>query len=256
MISFVNPRQSAPTRSPDSIAVLEEFDSYVRNWALMLGCDERQFPVLIDAAVLQKAEYPSAFPHLLMASTVARDPEIPLEEPNLALTDWHLSPAVCYHAFAEIANSVVHREAMLTARGHCFRHEVEAERSPGRRQVEFEMRELILVGTPSWLDERLPKIQTEVESLALNQGLEATWCPAIDPFFLPKARGKAQMQRLLGTKIELCLPCGLAIASINRHGTFFGDRFDITLSNGEVAHSACVALGLDRWIANANPSYL
>lgn len=244
---------SAPVRSSDAITTMEEFDSYVREWALRLGCDERQFPVLIDSTILQKAEYSAAFPHLLMASTVARDPEIGLAEQNLALTPWNLSPAVCYHAFAELVGMIVTRNTMLTARGHCFRHEAEAERLPGRRQVEFEMRELILIGEASWLDACLPQIQSDVEALSRDQGLEGTWCPAIDPFFLPKARGKAQMQRLLGTKIELCLPCGLAVASINRHGTFFGDRFQITLANGESAHSACVALGLDRWAANAKP---
>jgi seryl-tRNA synthetase len=253
MTHLPNIKLSAPTRSSDSIAGMEEFDSYLRTWALLLGCDERQFPVLIDSAVLETAEYPAAFPHLLMAAAVAKNPEIKLAQPNLALTDWHLSPAVCYHAFAELAGTVIHSNAMLTARGHCFRNEVESERSHGRRQVEFQMRELILLGQPSWLDEQLARIQSDVDSLARDQGLETTWCPATDPFFLPKARGKAQIQRLLGTKIELCLPCGLAVASINRHGTFFGDRFDITLAGGDAVHSACVALGLDRWIAHAQP---
>ena len=58
------------------------------------------------------------------------------------------------------------------------------------------------------------------------------------------------MQRLLGTKIELCLPDGLAMASINRHGPFFGERFKICLGTGGSAHSACVAFGLDRWAAH------
>lgn len=118
------------------------------------------------------------------------------------------------------------------------------------------MRELILIGKPAWLEEQLARIKADLDALATDQGLEGTWCPATDPFFLPKARGKAQIQRLLGTKIELCLPCGLAVASINRHGTFFGDRFQITLSSGETAHSACVALGLDRWAAHVKPSKL
>ena len=58
------------------------------------------------------------------------------------------------------------------------------------------------------------------------------------------------MQRLLGTKIEWCLPDGLAVASINRHGAFFGDRFQIRDARGTPAHSACIAFGLDRWAAN------
>jgi hypothetical protein len=57
------------------------------------------------------------------------------------------------------------------------------------------------------------------------------------------------MQRLRGTKLELCLPCGLAIASINRHGTHLTERFGISLTDGSLAHSACLAFGLDRWAA-------
>ena len=148
MSQVPNMKVSAPVRASDSMVLLEEFDSYVRSWALLLGCDERQFPVLIDSGVLQRAEYAAAFPHLLMAPAVARDPEAGLHEDNLALTDWCLSPAVCYHAFAELEGAVLNTNAMLTARGHCFRNEAESERCPGRRQVEFQMRELILIGDP------------------------------------------------------------------------------------------------------------
>jgi hypothetical protein len=78
---------------------------------------------------------------------------------------------------------------------------------------------------------------------------------ASDPFFLPRARGKAQMQRLLGTKFELCLPDGLAIASINRHGAFFGDRFDIRLADGSSAHSAVWHLDSTAGLHTSSPIY-
>ena len=80
-------------------------------------------------------------------------------------------------------------------------------------------------------------------------GVEATWEVASDPFFLPTARGKAFVQRLQETKQEFVVrnPEPLAIASINRHGTFFGERFHIGLAAGGAAHTACIAFGLDRW---------
>jgi hypothetical protein len=40
----------------------------------------------------------------------------------------------------------------------------------------------------------------------------------------------------------------VAIASINRHGSFFGDRFAILDENGQSIHTACLAVGMDRWI--------
>ena len=39
----------------------------------------------------------------------------------------------------------------------------------------------------------------------------------------------------------------VAIASFNSHGDFFGRRMNIRLPGGEVAHSGCVAFGLERW---------
>jgi hypothetical protein len=246
----MNDTISSPSRSGAAFTAFEQLDSRLGAWAHRHGGEEHRFPILIAAETLRRAEYPDAFPHLLMAPAVAADPAQPFAEPNTRLTKWFLSPAVCYHAYAALAGATLAEGRSFTARGCCFRHEDRDALAPGRRQVEFEMRELILVGDPAWIDQRLSALKPEVSQLAAECGLhDAVWQTANDPFFLPVARGKAQMQRLLGTKIELCLPDGLAIASINRHGPFFGDRFAIRLADGSVAHSACVAFGLDRWTA-------
>ena len=242
---------STPHRSGAGHAAFEQLDSRLRRWALDEGGNEESFPVLIAAETLRRAEYPDAFPHLLMAPAVAADPSQPFAQGNTALADWFLSPAVCYHAYAEFAGRTLDGGETLTARGHCFRNEEATALAPGRRQIEFEMRELILIGAPEWIGERLAVLKPGVEALARAAGVTAEWQPASDPFFLPRARGKAHIQRLLGTKLELCLPDGLAIASINRHAAFFGERFDIHMSDGHRAHSACVAFGLDRWAAHA-----
>lgn len=251
----MNNIHAAPNRGDSVLAAFEEFDSRIRAWALAQGCDERRFPVLIPAETLRLAEYEGAFPHLLMSAAVASDPAVPFEHPNVRLAPWFLSPAVCYHAYAALAGATLAIPRLFTARGSCFRSEEAAELAPGRRQVEFEMRELILVGPPPWIEERLAVLQPGVEAITADCGLTtAAWQPASDPFFLPRARGKAHMQRLSGAKIELCMPDGLAIASINRHGRFFGERFRIRTADGDCAHSACVAFGLDRWFSNLAPS--
>jgi len=243
---------SAPIRKPEAISSFEQLDAHLREWTLKFASEERQFPMLIDAVTLGKAEYANAFPHLVMGASVAAEAEAPFDDKNAALTKWFLSPAICYHAFAEFSGRVLEREVIITARGHCFRNEAANELIPGRRQVEFQMRELVFMGTESRISERLSECQMEVAGLAEAVGLDCTWCPASDPFFLPRARGKAIMQRMLGTKLELCLPCGLAIASINRHGTFLAERFGISLSDGSAAYTACVAFGLDRWAAHVS----
>jgi hypothetical protein len=234
----------------DHRSAFELIDSQLRTWALDEGSDERNFPVLIPGDTLRRAEYPEAFPHLLMAAAAAADPAKPFVQENARLVDSFLSPAVCYHAYAQLSGFTLERGVTLTARGHCFRNEDPAALAPGRRQIEFQMRELILVGDAEWIERRLVVLKPGVETLAASLGLSAEWQPANDPFFLPRAHGKAHMQRLLGTKIELCLPDGLAVASINRHRTFFGERFDIRTGDGAPASSACIAFGLDRWAAH------
>ena len=62
------------------------------------------------------------------------------------------------------------------------------------------------------------------------------------------------MQRLLGVKEEYRCHPSLALASINRHGTFFGERFYIRAKTAAPIHTACLALGLDRWSAQLSAS--
>lgn len=239
------------TRTLEQLREFEFLDERLRQWAENLGGQEYSFPSLIDTETLSAAGYPDAFPHLLMASAAASNPEFQWGQNAIKQTDWYLSPAVCYHVYPLMRDTRITTGSLFSARGHCFRHEDPSAWLAGRRQVEFQMREFVLVGDADWLADQLRSLESDVSSLAQEFGLVGTWCPAIDPFFLPKARGKAQMQRILGTKKELCLPCGLAIASINQHGSFFGERFNIRLPDDRPAHSACVAFGLDRWAADA-----
>ena len=224
-------------------------DERLRDWSQQRGGEERSWPVLMEEHTLRRAGYPNAFPHLMMTACVAADPAV--KESPLVSSGWCLSPAVCYHAYASLEGETVEQGLRLAARGHCFRNEEAGELVPGRRQIEFQMRELILIGAPDWIEAELEGMQAEIVRLAGGFGLSGEWLAGNDPFFMPVARGKAQMQRLLETKREFCLPDGLAIASINRHGAFFGERFQISQAHGQAVHSACIAFGLDRWAAHS-----
>ena len=57
------------------------------------------------------------------------------------------------------------------------------------------------------------------------------------------------MQQVAPTKHELTFDGRLAIASANLHHDAFGKAYDIERSGGQPAHSACVAFGLERWLA-------
>ena len=43
----------------------------------------------------------------------------------------------------------------------------------------------------------------------------------------------------------------LACGSINLHGNFFGDRFDISDDAGGAVQTGCVGLGIERWVLAA-----
>ena len=238
--------QSAPARNARDLRILDWIDARVRSVATSFGAHEMRYPALIARNALEKAEYPEAFPHLLMSA--CRSSAVVGEgEPD----PWCLSPAVCYHAYAHFQGRVLDVPTLVTARGRCFRAEREA--SPGVRQIEFEMREIVALGSAAWVDTCAGAVQAAIGTLAEQLGLPGDWQPAEDPFFLPAAAGKALMQRMLKVKLEYQWPRagGLALASVNRHGAFFGTRFAITDGGGQPVHSACVAVGLDRWAYQA-----
>jgi seryl-tRNA synthetase len=250
--------QSAPARTRDELNALDRIDVRVRDLAVAIGAREMQYPALIAREVLEQAEYPRAFPHLLMSASRNGLPEHgDTGQPGSAspiITDWCLSPAVCYHTYAQLARRVLEAPVVITARGRCFR--AERDSAPGIRQIEFEMREIVLLGAPAWIDASAEMAKLAIETVGREAGLGGDWEVAEDPFFLPAAAGKALMQRLLKVKLEYQWPGvgGIALASINRHGAFFGRRFDISTPDGTPVHTMCIAVGLDRWAHHAHGS--
>jgi hypothetical protein len=229
----------------------DAIDERLRRIARAVGAAESRFSALMARDVLERAEYPRAFPHLLMLAARVADPDAVLSGTQglgeQAPTEWCLSPAVCYHVYASLAGRTLDRPVLVSTRGPCFRHE--ADCAPYLRQLEFSMREFVLVGSPVWVRSTARVIRRRVEALAIELGLRGNWRPASDPFFAPAA-GKAAMQRLLNVKREYCSDerGGLALASVNQHRAFFSERFSIRFASGEPVHSACIAVGLDRWL--------
>lgn len=228
------------TRTEIEQANFDAIDAEVEWIARELGARGMHFPVLIGRESLERAGYSESFPHLLMSATAMS-----------GNSTWCLSPAVCYHVYEQLAGRTLVQPQTITARGTCFR--AEQQTAPGVRQIEFEMREIVCVGPAAWVSSQLLVAVKRLTALASRLGLHGTWEPAEDPFFLPAAAGKALMQRVLGVKEEYrCRD--LALASINRHGTFFGERFSIRGDDGSPIHTACLAVGLDRWAAQLSTS--
>jgi hypothetical protein len=218
-------------------ANLDTIDAEVEWIARELGARGMHYPVLISRDSLARAGYHESFPHLLMSARAMSGD-----------TPWCLSPAVCYHVYEQLAERMLVQPQIVTARGACFR--AEQETTAGIRQIEFEMREIVWLGAADWVNAQLGVAVKRLTALARRLGVDGTWEPAEDPFFLPAAAGKALMQRMLGVKEEFRSQ-DVALASINRHGTFFGERFSI-YSHGAPIHTACIAVGLDRWSAQVS----
>jgi hypothetical protein len=241
---------STPVRTVASAARLDAIDATLQGIASSRGASEMRYPTLIARPVLERAEYPQAFPHLLLSASRIdyTDPgSEPQSQPPRRSSDWCLSPAVCYHAYAQLAGRTLTSPVTISARGTCYRGEQTT--APGVRQIEFAMRELVFIGPAAWVDAQIVDASRQLEALAVRLGLRGEWRTAEDPFFLPRSEGKALMQRLLAVKLEYqSINHGaLALASANRHGPFFADRFQITNQSGEPVHTACLAAGLDRW---------
>jgi seryl-tRNA synthetase len=131
----------------------------------------------------------------------------------------------------------------------------------------FEMREIVALGSRSDVERFRLEMIDRAREMVSDLGLEGRIETASDPFFLqdpraadvvpvnvlPEPRGRRIMQQILPLKYELRLTLDesgrtCAVASFNHHLDFFGRRFSIRLPSGAIAHSGCVAFGLERWV--------
>ncbi len=254
------PARHSAMRSEFDLRTLAGIDSVLVEIARRFDALQFGVPALIETNILATAEYPDAFPQLLFCAGTLRELNVPaadlLSDANIQPSCWCLSPAVCFHLYAQFQNQALPEAQVITARGKCFRNEAECSAS---RRLEFEMREIVLFGGEQWVLERRLEIEKLAEAALRSFDINGEWKPANDPFFLPRAKGKAMLQQIRGTKLEYVVDCGgeISVMSSNAHGTYFAERFELSLSSGEALHTACIAIGLDRAVLAAakNKSY-
>lgn len=195
-------------------------------------------PPVIQRSVLERSQYTEAFPQLL--ADLRTDGQ---DGATVAL-----APAVCYFVYPWLADSQITAARRFDVAGYCYRHEATTE--PGRYRS-FRMREFVAVGPAEeisrWRDDWVDRCQRYLAML----GLKVTVAAATDPFFGPAARVMKYAQLEQGLKFEFQVAVGdatpaTAIASANRHKEHLGERFGISLADGSVAHSSCIAFGLER----------
>ncbi|NUT22761.1 MAG: hypothetical protein HOV77_26635 [Hamadaea sp.] len=155
-----------------------------------------------------------------------------------------LTPAACFHVYAQRRGTQLTEAAYVTTRTTCFRREQHYE--PLRRQWNFSMREIVCLGTSDETTSFLAEARAQTDDFARRIGLPLAWAPATDPFFRPHRQPGFLLQRVQPVKHE-AMYGSLALASANRHHDHFGSTFDINRAGVPVS-TACVAFGLERWL--------
>ncbi|HEY3746790.1 MAG TPA: hypothetical protein VGL17_11140 [Gemmatimonadaceae bacterium] len=221
-----------------ALALARHLDSIVAGWARELGAVEEVFSDAIALDTLERAGFIEAFPQKL----VGIDGD----------DDFARPPALCYHHYPHLARRVVDEPgSIVTVAGRCYRNE-EDRVHPLERLREFRMREIVAVGSESFVETTRRGLIDRVGRWIVELGLEGFIEVASDPFFTRATRGRQLMQQLQPLKYELRLASAegrtVAAASFNHHRDHFGRAFSIRQHNGDAAHSGCVAFGWERWV--------
>jgi hypothetical protein len=242
------------------LALAQRIDAAFSGLARVMGAEAHDFVPVLAASDLRRVDYFASFPQLAtIPVTLARDDENLREfarrngrhaEGSLTLAELApatalLPPAACYAIYASLREQNLASPRTLTTLGTCYRRE--QHYLPLRRQWCFRMREIVHLGTAESVEGFLEEARDQSVALARELGVSYTLRTATDPFFDPASSAKHLHQRLFPTKQELVTADGLAIGSLNRHRNFFGEAFGLRFG-GTLAHSACLAFGLERWL--------
>lgn len=221
--------------------------------------DERH-PATLSAQRLQRVNYLDSFPqHATFPARLDADdanfdqfrsgsvigPGGDVALTRLAPVREILTPAACYHLYANHEGERLERPLYLTTSNTCFRNESHYE--PLRRQWSFTMREIVCLGTATEAARFLESSRGVLDLLLGEVGLDVSWAIATDPFFRPLENPRYLMQRVQPLKHEAVYGGDLAIGSANLHYDHFGAAFAISRDE-RPAHSACIAFGIERWL--------
>jgi seryl-tRNA synthetase len=226
------------------------------------GVEVLRFPPVMSRRNLEKSGYLHSFPHLLGTVCCLHGDEAQIraavDRPakdggwtaSLAATDLVLAPAACYpiYPLAAERGALPKNGATFDVACDCFRHE------PSRnldRMQSFRMREYVFIGAPEQVVEFRTRWIERAQGIAQQLGLSYRLAGASDPFFgrVGKIMAVSQMEQAL--KLELLIPVRsaedpTACMSFNCHRDHFGATWGLRTADGAVAHTGCVAFGIDR----------
>lgn len=248
------------TLGPQALRLMEMLETRFKGWAQACGADAYAFPPMMQVSDLKRFDYLHNFPHLMLCVSGIRTDgtvdayangmvpdagEAGIPSSHLQDSQWALPSAACYNVYLHLQQQRLTASQYITTVARCFRNETEYVSL--RRLWGFTMREIVCVGSASAAQAHLQAFKPRILAFAEAIGLPLTTAIATDPFFDQRA-SRAVMQRLFPVKEEFIYGGTLAIASVNFHRNFFGERCQITLEDNQFASSSCVAFGLERWL--------
>lgn len=246
-----------------------------RLYAQVFAIEDAHFPAFVDHATLHKCGYIESHPNAVsfvanvvedfdaleeyrLANSCGAGPAIPPEN-QLHQGGMCLNPAACLPAYPTLEGRTVGANGhIISWLGRVFRYE-SRNISGLDRLYEFNVREIVFVGSEEFVAEKRARALPLIKELAETVDLDMSLQSATDPFFATVSAAKKFFQQAHDVKSEILLsslspegsPKLLAGGSVNLHGAFFGERFDIKTEDGVAAHTGCIGLGIERWVIAA-----
>jgi seryl-tRNA synthetase len=241
-------------------AIIDGLEQWIIARAVVLPVETVRFPPVMARTTFDQTDYLRSFPDLMGSIHTFRGSDrdhaklVNLWESGgdlqsaLQPAEVVLCSATCHPVYPLCTGRLPVGGRRFDISGYCFRCEPSLD--PARMQA-FRMHEYVYVGDPDTAQEhRDGGLERGLELLS-GLGLEVSAIPANDPFFGRVGVMLSANQLDEALKIEIVTPVNsvenlTAIMSANCHRDHFGIPFSIETADGETAHSACVAFGVDR----------
>ncbi|QHE59813.1 hypothetical protein FHE72_01215 [Rossellomorea vietnamensis] len=242
----------------EEIGLLDLLDKKLIDIAKKYNSTMRQYPGLLSEEVMNKSSYNHNFPQNIgMIFDIPHDYyniEAYRESKDSNYAEYsgvYMQPCICYHCYDEWRNNIANK--VITAKGACYRHEVPWKKNKFRKN-EFQMREIVFIGTKNEVLTLREQFIQEVWSLFNTLGLKGKVVTANDPFFFNDNFKKGMYQKLTNSKYELLYKSKehsyISIASFNFCDDVVCKSYGLMNLNHEYYYSGCVAFGLDRWLVS------
>ncbi|MFP5261325.1 MAG: aminoacyl--tRNA ligase-related protein [Blastocatellia bacterium] len=254
--ALLDVKHGLATLGPGAIRIRELLEARFLGWAADCNATKMLFPPLMSVEDLSKLDYFRNFPHLALVVSRIREENLQddysaagdiesISNSHMATGEYVLPSAACYNAYIFLRGTTLEEPTYITTVASCFRNEVEYKGL--QRLWGFSMREIICVGPIEAVQSHLGEFKQRILQFANQIELPLNTQVATDPFYQTQS-ARTLMQQLFPVKEEFVYGESVAIASVNFHRNFFGERCSITMANGQAAFSGCVAFGIERWI--------